>query len=104
MSFNLDHYSRYIKTEKTVFNGNPTFGLYKRPEIFDQLTDDDIQYFKIDWRYVGRPDLIALDAYGSHQFYWILVMYNNPKNPIGWPFINTTIKIPNQSAIISLLG
>ncbi len=104
MPYNLDYYSRYINTDRIVFSGNPTFGLYKRPEIFDQLTDDDVTHLKIDWKYAGRPDLIALEAYGSHQFYWILVMYNSPKNPIGWPFVGTTIKIPKQSAVSTLLG
>lgn len=104
MSFDIEPYSRFRNTGRITFNGNRTYGLWKRPEVFDKLKDDDIIYYPVDHSLAGRPDIIAEEQYGSQHYYWIIVMYNAPKNTIGWPFPNTTIRVPKYDSIIGLLG
>jgi hypothetical protein len=104
MPFDIEPYSRFRDTDHITFDGNRTYGLWKRPAVFDTLNDDDIIYYSVNQATSGRPDLIAEEFYGSQHYYWIIVMYNSPKNTVGWPFPNTTIRVPKQNAIVGLLG
>ena len=50
----------------------------------------------------GAPDLISLNAYGSDEFWWMIMAYNG----IGsYMFITegTTLKLPDYGSLISIV-
>lgn len=98
MSFNLSHYSRYENSERITFGDVDTFGLYKRDNRLKNIKVEDLVNIKITPGLAGRPDLISEEYYNTPYYAWIIVMVNNPINPIGWPRQNDQILIPTPEA------
>jgi hypothetical protein len=103
MSYDLTPWSRFKETARIVYNNNPTFGLWSRPQVFDNINESNVTKYQVESGESGRPDLIALKFYGSDVYDWIIIMYNQPLNPIGWPKQGDVISIPVRSAIVDLL-
>lgn len=93
--------SRFFQTEPVIRNGIETFGLWSRPDFLvpSNLNDDDLVKISVDGSLAGRPDLIALQEYETPLLEWVVVMFNRPLNPLGWPQVGTVIKIPKRSAV-----
>lgn len=94
--------SRFKQTSPVILNGIETFGLWSRPSFVDPSTlqDEDIITMSIDQQHAGRPDLIAYEVYDTPALEWVIVMFNKPLNPLGWPFVGTVIKLPTKAAIV----
>lgn len=102
MPIRLDSLSRFRTQEPVVFNGNETFGLYDRPRFLnrDELSEDEIFQFKTQPQHAGRPDMIALDAYGSQFLDWVVILFNNPRNTLGFPANNAVIDLPVRQIVL----
>lgn len=103
MPFELRSFSRFRNTMPIRWLGNDTFGVWKRPSVFDQIEPQDIIKYAVTNDFEGRPDLIAEEFYYSSRYDWILVMFNQPLNPLGWPGTGQIIDIPVRSVITELL-
>jgi len=95
----LPHYSRYVNTESIFWDGESSFGLYEIPDKIKNLEPKDLINFKVEPGYAGRPDLISEKYYKTPYFSWVIIMHNNPINPIGWPKVGSIISIPKESVV-----
>ena len=95
----LPHYSRYSNSESIFWNGEKSFGLYELPERLKNLEPEDLVNMKVGAEYAGRPDLISEKFYRTPYYSWVIVMHNNPINPIGWPRIGSIISVPNSDVV-----
>lgn len=92
--------SRFKLTPLVRYNNVLTPGLMKKFDFLDNIDDDRILNIEIDGTRAGRPDLISNDIYGTTQFKWILILFNNVINPLdGWPTVGTTIKAPSNDVV-----
>ena len=70
---------------------------YQMPDQFD---------FKIfdvkEEKYIGRPDLISLDAYGDCMFADIICKLNGISNPFELN-VGMTLVIPSESAVVDFI-
>ncbi len=100
-----DSTSRFYSLESIIINGKPTYGRASLPDALQEanLTPGQIARMTITQQYVGRPDALANDVYGTPFLEWIIVMFNKPMNPLGWPQAGITIKLPTKDAVSRLL-
>jgi hypothetical protein len=105
MPIKLDSTSRFTQTEPVIHNGREAFGLWKRPDALnpDMIDEDSIVMFPIDQRLAGRPDIIAQEQYGTPLLEWIIIMFNKPLNPLGWPKVGTVIRMPRRDVVARIL-
>jgi len=103
MPFELESFSRFRNSEPVRLSGVDTFGLWSKPDVMRDLTIDQVTSYKVPNNRQGRVDLIATDFYGSPFYQWIIIMHNQPLNPIGWPKTGAIIEVPNIEVISSLL-
>lgn len=101
MSIELSTFSRFFQTEPIVKDDIETFGLWKRPDFLklEELGEDDLITIIIDSNLAGRPDQISLMQYGTPFLEWVVIMFNRPQNPLGWPRLGSIIKIPRKSLV-----
>jgi len=102
MPFELRSFSRFKNTEHVRVDGVETFGRWKRPPALEQLDINQVIKLQVTSDLEGRPDLIANEYYYSPYYDWIIIMYNNPENPVGWPKTGEIIDIPIRNAISEL--
>ena len=97
--------SRFQDTQVVSKDNIQTFGLWNRPDfmIRENLDDDQILKITIDSTTAGRPDLIAQQYYKTALLEWIVVMFNRPLNPLGWPEIGKVIEIPKSTVVFRSL-
>ena len=104
MPIDLDSFSRFKETQPIIFDGKETFGSWKMPQFLVQDIDElQIIRIMVTNGRNGRPDLIASDIYGSPQYFWVLIAYNKPKNPIGWPAVGEVIRAPIADIVLANL-
>lgn len=103
MPFDLPSYSRFRDTDHILYNDSHTFGLWNEPDVLKSIDDRDIINYDVDAGYSGRPDLIANEFYGSSFYDWIIIMFNKPLNPIGWPHHGDTIRVPSKDSVVDVL-
>jgi len=103
MAINTDSSSRFCYSEPIVVDGKETFGRWVRPSFLskENIDEENIVKLIINSISAGRPDLIAQEYYGDSKLEWIVVMFNRPLNPIGWPRAGTVIEIPQRSILFT---
>jgi hypothetical protein len=103
MAINLDTSSRFANSQPIVENGVATFGRWARPTWMnaDNLDESSMIKVVIDQSNSGRPDTIANQYYGDPRLEWIVVLFNRPLEPIGWPQVGMVIKIPIRTVIFT---
>ena len=101
MALDLPSTSRFTQTPIIIRNNKETFGRWVRPDFLDEslLNEDQIITISINSTLAGRPDVIADREYGSPFLEWVVVMFNRPKDTIGFPRIGTVIKLPEASLV-----
>ncbi len=102
MPIETSSFSRFTETEAIVRDGKENFGRWVRPDFLkpDLLAEEEIFTLFIDGAFAGRPDLIADDLYDSPFFEWVLIMFNKPKDTLGWPESGDTIKYPSRTVVL----
>lgn len=103
MAIEVTSISRFFQTEAILINGIETFGRWTRPDFVnpDLLDENQITTFGVENDFAGRPDLIANDFYGSPLLEWVVIMFNNPIDPIGWPRSGTVIQLPDRELVLA---
>lgn len=98
-----DSLSRFYRVDPILFNGVSTFGKWPRPDWLKQelVNEQDILLFQVDQQYAGRPDLIAEHFYQTPFLEWVIVMFNRPLNPLGFPKAGSVIKILSRTVVFS---
>ena len=96
--------SRYSLTEYVIVDGKETLGTWSQPNFLkNPVAESDIRAFKVDNKYEGRPDLIADILYDSPDLAWVLLAFNDARQPMNWPRAGSVIKYPDRRVIFSEL-
>lgn len=103
MAIQVDNLSRLKFSDPIIINGKEMFGLWNRPNWMDinNIEDRNVQNFMVNQETAGRPDLIANTIYGTPLLEWVVIMFNNPINTLGFPKSGTTIKLPRPTLVFS---
>lgn len=101
----MDPQSRFALSTPIVFNGVETFGLTTSFPFLDpnNLKPSDIVTLTITSDLAGKPWAIAQQLYNSPVLDWVIVLFNKPLNPVGWPAKGTVIKAPSISVVLPLV-
>lgn len=95
--------SRFIKTPLIMSrSGKSTYGVVQGFDRLKNIKGNEYNALLVDGTNRGRPDLIALDAYGDSHLGWVIVFANKPKNPLNWPEVGEVIKVPTRSFVRGL--
>ena len=86
------------KLRLTTITGITVVEFIKRSQLYIPPADDDKIYY-VDASKKYRPDLLALEIYGTPTLYWVILSCNNLKHPLELE-AGLTIRIPNISRII----
>ena len=97
--------SRFYQSTPIVVNNIVTFGRWDRPNWMNEenVSTQNIITLKINQNYAGRPDLIANDYYNSPFLEWVVILFNRPLEPLGFPKAGSVIKIPSSKIVSSNL-
>lgn len=100
-----DPQSRFGLSTPIIFNGVETYGLATQFPFLDpnNLKPTDITSLAITPDLAGKPWAIAQKLYNSPVLDWVIVLFNKPLNPVGWPAIGTVIKAPSVSVVLPLV-
>ena len=97
--------SRFGISDPIIVDGASTYGmLTKYPFLTPaNLTQEQVTKLTITPDLAGRPDLIAQKLYNSPVLDWVVVLYNKPLNPVGWPANGAVINAPLASVVLPAL-
>ena len=96
--------SRFVTTESIIVDGKETLGRWSEPRFLtESVPESDIYAFQVDNRYEGRPDAIANILYNSPDLAWVLIAFNQARDPMNWPRAGDVIKYPDRSIVFSEL-
>lgn len=97
-------FSRFTTTDLVDVGGELVYGSWNVPNFLrERPSDDFIRTFKVTSAVEGKPNLIALQLYGSEQLYWVLVAFNNARGVLNWPRSGDTIEYPIDSIVLPQL-
>ncbi len=54
-----------------------------------------VQYYRVSEEDIMRPDLISYKAYGTVQYWWVIMLVNGIQSPLTDLTVGTLLKIPN---------
>ena len=102
MAIEVDAQSRFNRQSVIMKGEIVTFGRWLRPDWMrrENINEDDILTFKITSLRAGRPDLLASDLYNRPFLDWIIVMWNSPRDTLGWPKIGEVIEAPSGAVVL----
>ena len=94
-------YSRFSLTKKTTYDGQTTYGSWKKYSFLtNQLPEASIGVYIVDSGTAGRPDLIANSIYGTTDLDWVLLAFNNVRDTLNWPEVGELVRYPAESIVI----
>lgn len=94
--------SRFGLSQPIIVDGVSTFGLLTKYPFLNpkNLTQQQVTKLTITPDLAGRPDLIAQKLYNSPVLDWVIVLFNKPLNPVGWPVNGAVISAPVVSVVL----
>jgi len=94
-------YTRFSQTQKIVYEGNSTYGSWSKFRFLTEpLQSNQVGVYIVQPSTAGRPDLISNILYNTTQLDWVLLAYNNVRDPFNWPAVGTAIRYPVDSVVI----
>jgi len=82
----------YLK-EKIDYNGTLTTDIFKRYDIIKRLKEDGKFFFDYYIRNEYTPELVAHEVYGSADWWWLVLIYNDMIDPwFDWPLSNEELE------------
>lgn len=54
-----------------------------------------VQYYRVSEEDVMRPDLISYKAYGTVQYWWVIMLVNGVQNPLVDLTVGMLLKVPS---------
>ena len=94
--------SRFKLTPMVNIDGRIAYGKWVPPAFIANQSTTSTNYIVPSSR-EGRPDLISNDMYNTPNYYWVIVAFNSPLDPLNWPKTGMTIRIPNLNSVIEAL-
>lgn len=95
-----DSNSRFRMTPVVVFDGAQTYGKWVEPKF---MSSKPSPTYIVPNRLARRPDLISQELYGTVEYYWAIIAFNSPRDPLNWPKAGEAIYIPSISEITAEL-
>ncbi len=95
MSVDLPINSRFRFTSIVEHRGNempgswPGFDWRQRTKVI-----------KVSARFAGRLDLIANEYFGSPDYWWAIMFFNNVTD-VNWPRAGDSVRLPRTSDVLS---
>ena len=84
-----------------INNNHETFGVWTKFNFLKvRPNEDQIKVFCVTSASEGRPDLISNQIYGTPYLDWVLIAFNNVRDPINWPTAGMIIEYPVDSVVI----
>lgn len=103
---NAERYGRYSRLRfydvVTDEKSQRRVGLRDRT-IINQIKQLPYRVYAVPAKYEYRPDLIALEHYGSSKLWWVIVGVNNITHPFKQMSTNSYLRIPNSDQVFALL-
>ncbi len=97
----LDAFSRFKKTPPTIFDGKETYGRWVSFRFLTQRPDEsDIGIFQVTSALEGRPDLISQQIYSTPLLDWVLIAFNQVRDPLNWPRAGSAIEYPLDTVVL----
>lgn len=92
-------------------NGQATYGLLAGLDSLLNIIGSNLQPpYLVPSSVAGRPDLIAYNQYNNSHLEWIVVLANRAAivasanyELLGWPFTGSSIRIPTQAFVRTLV-
>lgn len=79
-------------------------GMGKWPISAASVTKDATdEYFRVELREVFRLDLVSFAAYGTPDYWWVIALANDIRNPFTRPIYNEILRVPSINRIQSQL-
>lgn len=99
---NFKTLNRYTNGTVTFTRDGKQFLVLRKPlnlkpdngDVFVTLTQDLLQ----------RPDLISYKAYGTADLWWVILEYNNIRDPLFELKINQVIRIPSIDRVLAAIS
>jgi hypothetical protein len=88
--------SRYVQGGTTSVGAN--FIRWWERETYEKGDITDISFI-ITPTYEAKPDLIAFDYYGKHEFGWLVLQYNNIVDINEELAVGKVIELPSRSRV-----
>jgi hypothetical protein len=96
----LDEFSRFGKTPLIIFENEETFGRWKPLSLLLHRPDDEfIGIFQVTSAVEGKPHNISNAIYGTSLLDWVLIAFNNVRDPFGWPRAGDVIEYPLEEIL-----
>ena len=91
--------SRFRRTKTIEYDGENRYGLWTIPT---SLKNASYHLHVVQSGQEGKPDYLAYGFYGSIDYFWVLLAFNDVTD-IGWPRVGQTIKIPDPAIVLTEL-
>ena len=95
--------TRFFNTESIIINGLETLGRWSEPQFLRSADESDMYAYQVNNTKEGRPDLIAEELYDAPELSWVLISFNQIRQPLNWPAAGQVIKYPSRSLVFSEL-
>jgi len=96
-----DEYSRLNLNEDIIYDDVVTVGRWQRQGFLTKRPPQaSIRVFRVTSALEGRPDLIAESIYGVSALDWVLIAFNNVREPLNWPRTGDIIEYPISSIVL----
>jgi hypothetical protein len=63
---------------------------------------DDLEMI-VSQRFVGRPDLLALEVYGDEALWWVIPQRNGLEDPVGDMTLDRVLAVPSRRLVQSAI-
>jgi len=84
-----------------LLDGKEVYGRWVPPSyLLERPTDDKINYYKVTSVTEGKPHLIAYEVYGTELLDWVIIAFNDVRDPLNWPEAGTIIMYPSETIVL----
>lgn len=93
--------SRYTNGVFTLNNQDQEFLTLRQNLIISESGQD--LFFTVEGRHIQRPDLIAHEAYGRTELWWVIADINDIRQPIFDLVIGQELRIPPLTLVLDAI-
>ena len=98
------NHSRFRRQKPIYVNGVETMGRWNEPSWMKQRPDpSNVSTFVVTNDYEGRADKIANFIYGGPTMDWVLIAFNQVREPLNWPKTGTVVEYPSGAVVFPSL-
>lgn len=98
---NFKSLTRYTNGQIAENRNGEDFLVLRNPLELEP-SDDDI-YVTITNTYINRPDLISYTAYGDRRLWWVVLEFNNIKDPFFDLNLGQIIRLPSKPRVLEAI-